>query len=269
MQRSQRCLVPLMMIFLLGGGLLLSCTTANGSVPLYELLAHPSGYAGEEVNVLGFYYQGGERQLLVVGVRTDDGFQNPLPLGEALWVEGMPDKVLLQLNLASGVYYGMVQVQGRFETGGGFGPDGSYPSRLLIDQPDDIVALEAAQMEQAWVPPDVQVAGAISLEQLLHQPERYSDQTVTLVAYYYWSPQTWVLAEGIRSLDGVHNAVPIGRQVWVEGFPPDVSGDLNVLENNVHGLVQVQGRFETRGGYGPNGAYPFRLVVQAASSIGR
>jgi len=93
-------------------------------------------------------------------------------------------------------------------------------------------------------------------------------------AYYYWTRQTAVLAEGIRSLDGVHNAVPIGEQVWVEGFPPEVSGELHVLPDkehleNVHGLVKVTGRFETRGGYGAGAAYPYRLVVTEAEAIKR
>jgi hypothetical protein len=124
-------------------------------------------------------------------------------------------------------------------------------------------------MHEDWVPADLAIPGAVTLADLVANPSAYSGQTVTLAAYYYWTPQTWVLAEGIRSLDGVHNAVPIGKQVWVEGFPPDVSGELNVLENNVHGLVQVTGSFETLGSYGPNGAYPFRVVVSAAQAIHR
>jgi hypothetical protein len=248
--------------------LLAACGPAGGSVPFYDLVADPARYNGQEITVLGFYYQKGDEQLLVVGVRTDDGFQNPVPLGDPIWVEGMPQDVLDQLNAASGALYGMVQVHARFEAGA-FGPEGKYPARLVIGKAEDAVALEAAQMQEDWVPSDLAIPGAISLADLVANPDAYSGQTVTVTAYYYWTPQTWVLAEGIRSLDGVHNAVPIGKQVWVEGFPPNVSGELNVLENNVHGLVQVTGRFETLGSYGPNGAYPFRVVVSAAQAIHR
>jgi hypothetical protein len=249
--------------------LLAACGPAGGSVALYDLVADPAHYNGQDVTVLGFYYQQGSEQLLVAGVRTDDGFQNPVPLGDPVWVEGMPQAVVDKLNVASGAVYGMVQVRARFETGA-FGPDGKYPSRLVISDPAAVVALEAAQMQEAWVPTDLNIPGAVTLADLIAHPDQYSGQTVTLVAYYYWTPQTWVLAEGIRSLDGVNNAVPIGKQIWVEGFPPNVSGELHVVGNtNVHGLVKVTGSFETLGSYGPNGAYPFRLVVRSAEAIKR
>jgi hypothetical protein len=248
---------------------LVACGSGGGTVPFYELLSDPGRFDRQEVTVLAFYYQGSDEQILVVGVRTDDGFQNPVPLGEALWVEGMPQSILEQLNFASGITYGMVEVSGLFETAGAFGPDGKYVSRVTVSNPSQVVALEASQMEQTWVREDPAVPGAVPLAELVARADSYSDQTVTVVAYYYWTPQTWVLAEGIRSLDGVHNAVPIGKQVWVEGFPPDVTGALNVLENNVHGLVRVSGRFETRGGYGANQAYPYRLIVQSAEALER
>lgn len=248
--------------------LLAACGSAGGTVPFYELVADPARYAGQDVTVLGFYYQKDGEQILVVGVRTDDGFQNPVPLGDPIWVEGMPPEVLGKLNAASGALYGMVQVHARFEAGA-FGPQGQYPARLAVARAEDVVALDAAQMQEEWVPADLDIPGAVALAALTANPASYSGQTVTVAAYYYWTPQTWVLAEGIRSLDGVNNAVPIGNQVWVEGFPPDVSGELHVVENNVHGLVQVTGRFETLGGYGPNGSYPVRLVAQSAAAIQR
>jgi hypothetical protein len=260
----RRCSLGFLVILLL----LAACGSAGGSVPFYELVADPARYNGQEITVLGFYYQKGNEQLLVVGVRTDDGFQNPVPLGDPIWVDGMSQDVLDQLNAASGARYGMVQVHARLEMGA-FGPEEKYPARLVIGQAEDVIALEAAQMQEDWVPSDLTIPGAISLADLVAHPDSYTGQTVTVAAYYYWTPQTYVLAEGIRSLDGVHNAVPIGQQVWVENFPPDVSGDLNVLENNVHGLVRVTGRFETLGSYGPNGSYPYRLVVESAEAIKR
>jgi hypothetical protein len=247
--------------------MLAACGPAGGSVPFPDLVSDPARYDGQDVTVLGFYYQKDSDQVLVVGVRTDDGFQNPVPLGDPIWVEGMPQAALDKLNVASGATYGMVQVRGRFETGT-FGPEGKYPARLVIADPGAVVALEAAQMQEVWVPSDLNIPEAIPLATLVAQPDQYSGQTVTVVAYYYWTPQTWVLAEGIRSLDGVSNAVPIGKQIWVVGFPPNVSGELHVVgTTNVHGLVKVTGQFETLGSYGPNGAYPHRLVVRAAEAI--
>ncbi len=256
------CLLVLLLLSLA------ACGPSAQSVPLYDLVEDPQRYEGQEVTVLGFYYEKDDRHILTAGVRTDDGFQNPVPLGEAIWVEGMPQEVVRRLNFAAGATYGMVQVGGVFETGR-FGPEGAYPSRLQVTDPAAVVALEAAQLEEEWVPQDLEVPGAVPLAELVRNAEQFSGQTVTLVAYYYWTPQTWVLAEGIRSLDGVHNAVPIGQQVWVEGFPPEVSWELHVLENNVHGLVKVVGRFETRGGYGAGGAYPYRVVVQSAEALRR
>ncbi len=91
--------------------ILAACGPAQGSVPFYELVADPSRYNQQEVTVLGFYYQKEGEQLLVIGVRTDDGFQNPVPLGDPLWVEGMPQEVLDRLNMASGAVYGLRLLQ--------------------------------------------------------------------------------------------------------------------------------------------------------------
>ncbi|MGB9723386.1 MAG: hypothetical protein ACP5OO_05520 [Chloroflexia bacterium] len=258
--------------------LLLACTMGSGSVPFYELVADPTRYSGQEVTVLGFYYQKEGEQLLVIGIRTDDGFQNPAPLGQAIWVEGMPPEVLERLNMASGAVYGMVEVTGQFEAGA-FGPEGQYPARLLIRDPRRVVALEAAQMREDWVPADLSIPDTLRLADLLQNPEAYRGQVVSVAAFYYATPKpspeeirqkgyTSVLAEGIRSLDGIHNAVPIGKQIWVEGMPPDVPPRLHQAESGiVHGLVRATGIFQI-GKYGPNGAYPYRLNVRQAEPLG-
>lgn len=262
--------------------LLVSCGRGAGHVPLYELLERPERYQGEEVTVLGYYYQDDEQRLLVIGMRTDDGYQNPVPLGDPIWVDGMPREVLDSLVFATGTYYGMVEIRGRFETGGRFGPRGDIPSRIVVSGPGSAVSLEERRMRQEWVPEEYLVSGTLSLADLLARPEAYSGKQVTVVAYYYWTPPrpddpnqaptTSVLAEGIRSVDGLHYAVPIGRQVWVDGFPPKVASTLNVVPDaerptNIHGLVKVTGRLDTRGGYGTNRAYPYRIVVRAAEAL--
>jgi len=252
----------LLLALLLGG-----CGPAGESVPFYELVSNPERYYGQEVTVLGFYYQKGTEEVLVVGVRTDDGFQNPVPLGDPICIEGMPSSVREQLNAASGAVYGMVQVSGRFESSGPAGAACPYPSRLVIGDEGRVIALEAAQMQEERVPENLDVPGALRLADLFAHPDSYAGQSVTVVAYYYGTPQTSLLAEGIRSLDGLHNAVPVGRQVWVEGWPGPAG--LKSAENTSHGLVKVTGRFETRGGYGPQKSYDYRLVVQSAEVLQR
>ncbi len=262
--------------------LVTSCGATPTQVPLYELLEHPERYQGQEVTVLGYYFQDDARRLLVIGMRTDDGFQNPVPLGDPIWVEGFPEDVLQRLVFATGAYYGMVRIRGRFETGGHFGPNGDIPSRLVVSAPEGALSLEEQRMRQEWVPETYLVSGTLTLKDLLAQPEAYSGKQVTVVAFYYWTPPrpddpnqaptTSVLAEGIRSVDGLHYAVPIGRQVWVDGFPPKVAAALNVIPDlehptNIHGLVKVTGRLDTRGGYGTNRAYPYRIVVRAAEAL--
>ena len=264
--------------------LLAACGLGRGSVAFYDLVTAPDRYNGQQVTVLGYYYQTADKRLLVVGVRTDDGFQNPVPLGDPIWVEGMPEQVVGQLNFASGVAYGLVQAAGRFDTGGAFGPEGKIASRLTILDPAQVVALEGANMEQEWVPAELLISGTVPLADLVSHPGQYSGKTITLVAFYYWTPPaptdpnqvptTSVLAEGIRSLDGVHSAVPIGKQVWVDGLALDVQAALHVLgdkahPSNIHGLVKVTGRFDTRGGYGANKSYPYRVVVRSAEAIQR
>ena len=264
--------------------LLVACGRGSEMVAFSDLIAHPERYAGQQVTVLGYYYQDAAQRLLVVGIRTDDGFQNPVPLGDPIWVEGMPEQVANQLGFASGSTYGLVQVKGQFETGGGFGPEGDIPSRLVITDPATTLALEAVHMQQDWVPAELQISGTVALADLLARPDQYSGKTITVVAFYYWTPpsptdpdqvpRTSVLAEGIRSLDGVQNAIPIGKQVWVDGMALNVRASLNVLgdkahPSNVHGLVRVNGRFDTRGGYGANKSYPYRIVARSAEAIPR
>lgn len=247
--------------------LLSGCGPAGASVPFYELIANPARYYGQEVTVLGFYYQKGAEEVLVVGVRTDDGFQNPVPLGDPICLQGMPAAVREQLNAAAGAVYGMVQVTGRFESSGSAGATCPYPSRLVVTDERQVIALEATRMQEERVPADLDVPGAVRLADLWAHPDSYAGQTVTVIAYYYGTPQTSLLAEGIRSLDGLHNAVPVGRQVWVEGWPGPAG--LRSAENTSHGLVKVTGRFETRGGYGPQKAYAYRLVVESAEVVRR
>jgi hypothetical protein len=53
----------------------------------------------------------------------------------------------------------------------------------------------------------------------------------------------------------------------MEGFPPDVSGQLNVGPNTsfVWGKVEVTGQFSGGGAFGKDGAYPAQLVLDPSN----
>lgn len=60
----------------------------------------------------------------------------------------------------------------------------------------------------------------------------------------------FVLAEGISYEEDGSNPQPVGKIIWMEGFPPDESGKLNLGPGNppgfVWGLVEVTGPFQKR-----------------------
>ena len=73
-----------------------------------------------------------------------------------------------------------------------------------------------------------------------------------------------MLAEGVSTEEDGSSPQPVGDAIWMEGFPPDKSGELNVGPNNsyVWGLVEVVATFETGGGKGKDGAYQSVLFIQ-------
>jgi hypothetical protein len=52
--------------------------------------------------------------------------------------------------------------------------------------------------------------------------------------------------------------------IALDGFPPEISAQLNVGENNsfVWGLVEVTGTFETGGPWGPNGEHQQHITIK-------
>ncbi len=103
---------------------------ADRTVDLLEILDQPDRFVGQEVETIGFVYFDGQQTLLNVGLRTDDGRLNPVPLGESIWLENFPQAAIEQLTDGGYARHGVVRVRGRLKAGR-FGPQGQY--RLALE----------------------------------------------------------------------------------------------------------------------------------------
>jgi hypothetical protein len=111
--------------------------------------------------------------------------------------------------------------------------------------------------------------GKVSIFALADTPDAYNGQTITTQGYYFWNSAIYVLAEGISTEEDGSSPQPIGKIIWMEGFPPDKSAELNVGVNNsyVWGKVEVTGSFQSGGNFGRDGAYPSFIQVQSATVL--
>ena len=111
--------------------------------------------------------------------------------------------------------------------------------------------------------------GKIALLELLNDPGKYANQTVTTQGYYFWNGPLAVLAEGISTEEDGGSPQPIGKMIWMEGFPADKSGELHLGPNNsyVWGKVEVTGQFQSGGAFGKDGAYKEFLQVTSAQAL--
>jgi hypothetical protein len=115
--------------------------------------------------------------------------------------------------------------------------------------------------------------GKVHLPTLVDQPSEYVGTQVTTQGYYFWSPSTsGLLAETVsyehiagvdRDLTLGSNPRPAGRIIFLEGFPPHLSSQLNIGPGNSHvwGPVEVTGLFEAGGKWGPRGEHNVRLTI--------
>jgi hypothetical protein len=78
-----------------------------------------------------------------------------------------------------------------------------------------------------------------------------------------------VLAEWISTEEDGSSPQPVGKIIWMEGFPPDKSAELNVGPNNsfVWGKVEVTGTFQSGGNFGRDGAYKEFIQAESATVI--
>ena len=252
---------------------LLSFLAACGSsATIYDLTKAPTDFEGKDVVAQGYYlWKPGDPGLsvLVKGISTDDDGTDAQPLDTAVWLENFPAEVSADLHRPIDAVYGAVEVRGRFEVGQ-FGPGGAYGSRISVT---GAKAIKEVQRIRQQAPREAQ-PNQVSIYDLEQNPAAYSGQTVTTQAFYYWAQATsGLLASGVEmerplaaKAPGI-NPQPLGTPISMEGFPPDLSAELNVGPANgfVWGLIEVTGRFETGGKFGLEGRRDSQLIIDPAS----
>jgi hypothetical protein len=273
--KYHRLYTLLLAAFLLGALLLAACVplgTLTGS-DLYvpELIAKAQDFNGKQVTVNGYYVRrSGEPNVSVLApvVSTLDNGLDAQPAGDAIWVDGFPDAALAGLHQPGDAIYGLVRMSGQFDAAGGYGPGGAYKYQIRVASAEPI---EQVRRTEVRVSAATLGDGKVALLELMKDSAKYNGQTITTQGYYFWNGLIYVLAEGISSEEDGGSPQPIGKQIWMEGFPPDESGKLHLGPGNppsyVWGLVEVTGPFQSSGSFGRDGKYTEFLQVTAAKSI--
>ncbi len=258
-----------MLAFLvLSVSLLVGCAGASsGALYVPDLVKQAANYNGKDVTVDGAYLDRDGRTLLALGVSTLDNGLDAQPIGDQpIWLEGFPTDLHSSLHQPGDAVYGFVRVVGRFETGASYGPDGSYKHRIQVSKAE---AIEQVRRVEQRVKEGALGEGKVPFRDLFDNPGNYNGQSVTTQGYYFWNGIIFVLAEGVSTEEDGASPQPIGKIIWMEGFPPDESGKLNLGPNNsyVWGLVEVTGAFQGPGNFGKDGAYPAILNVTSAKAL--
>jgi hypothetical protein len=265
----------LLLAAFLFGSLLAACAlpgALNGS-ELYvpELIAKAQEYNGKQVTVNGYYVKrGGDPAISVLApvVSTLDNGLDAQPAGDAIWVDGFPETALAGLHQPGDAIYGLVRMIGQFDAAGGYGPGGAYKYQIRVSSAEPIEQVRRTEVRVS----DASLGdGKVALLELMKDPAKYNGQTITTQGYYFWNGLIYVLAEGISSEEDGGSPQPIGKQIWIEGFPPDESGKLHLGPGNppsyVWGLVEVTGQFQSGGNFGKDGKYTEFLQATAAKSM--
>lgn len=107
----------------------------EGKVSLFDLQANPQQYNGQRVTTQGYYFWNQLIWVLAEGVATEEGGSSPRPIGNPIWLEGFPPDQSTRLNVGpnNSFVWGLVEVTGTFQTGGGFGKDGAYQSIITAE----------------------------------------------------------------------------------------------------------------------------------------
>ena len=263
-RRFTRALLPLAAL-LISAATLVACGSAPGLyVP--KLLENPQAYDGKTVTVDGAYLGRANDSVLALGVSTLDNGLDAQALGEPIWLDGFPQDAGRNLHQPGDAVYGFVRVSGRFEAAGGYGPEKNYKYRIQVASVEPI---ESVQRTEARVADAALGEGKLAFLELLKDPAKYNDQTITTQGYYFWNGPLAVLAEGVSTEADGSSPQPIGKIIWMEGFPPDESGKLHLGPNNsyVWGKVEVTGQFKSGGAFGKDGAYKELLQVTSARAI--
>jgi hypothetical protein len=236
-----------------------------------DLVSKAQEYNGKQVVVNGYYVsRAGDPGLSVLApvVSTLDNGLDAQPAGDAIWVDGFPEAALSGLHQPGDAIYGLVRLIGQFEAAGGYGPGGSYKYQIRVTSAEPI---EQVRRDEVRVSDQALGEGKIALLELLKEPTKYNGQTITTQGYYFWNGLIYVLAEGISSEEDGGSPQPIGKQIWMEGFPPDESGKLRLGPGNppsyVWGLVEVTGQFQSGSGFGKDGKYTEFLQAASAKAL--
>ena len=263
--RRLRRPLPLLVALLISTIILVACGSEPGLyVP--KLLENPQAYDGKTVTVDGAYLSRDNASVLALGVSTLDNGLDAQALGEPIWLDGFPQEASRNLHQPGDAVYGFVRISGRFEASGGYGPDQKYKYRIQVASAEPI---ESVQRTEVRVTNAALGDGKLAFLELLNDPAKYNDQTITTQGYYFWNGPLAVLAEGVSTEADGSSPQPIGKIIWMDGFPPDESGKLHLGPNNsyVWGKVEVTGQFKSGGAFGKDGAYKEFLQVTSATAI--
>lgn len=107
----------------------------EGKVSFFELQGNPEQYNGQTITTQGYYFWNSVIYVLAEGVTTEEDGASPQPMGSPIWMEGFPpdQSALLNVGPNNSYVWGLVEVTGTFQTGGGFGRDGAYQSLLTVE----------------------------------------------------------------------------------------------------------------------------------------
>jgi len=290
------------MLLLSGALLLVACGGTSGLLSttptIYDLTLKPGEYNGKDVTAIGVYlWKPGEpgMSVLLPGVNTlPDSVADAQPIYAsvscdasgacklkeqeagtpdtgAVWLDQFPAEVTADLHRPDDSVWGYVEVTGKFESGGNFGPDGQYRNRMTVTSAR---ALKKVERIVSGVENRPLGDGKTSIFELAADPAKYEGQRVTTQGYYFWSPATQgsfvEKVERERSEESAAGLAPTagGIVFGIEGFPAETSGRLNVGPNGtfVWGLVEVSGVFQ-QGAFGPDGRYKQQIVVDQVTVL--
>ncbi|WP_298821604.1 hypothetical protein [Chloroflexus sp.] len=104
-------------------------------VSFFELLRNPQQYQGQRVTTQAYYFWNSVIYVLAEGISTEEDGSSPQPVGGTIWVEQFPpdQSALLNLGPNNSFVWGLVEVTGTFQTGGGFGRNGEYQSIFFVE----------------------------------------------------------------------------------------------------------------------------------------
>ena len=91
--------------------------------------------------------------------------------------------------------------------------------------------------------------------------------TITTQGYYFWNGIIFVLAEGISTEQDGGSPQPIGKAIWMEGFPPDEFGQAARRAKQqlcVGAWSRSPADFKSGGNFGKDGKYTEFLQVTSA-----